>query len=67
MAAGDTVYLAHNHAETQSTASISVNVSQVGSFTLSNIVCVDASGTGHVPPAAGDLRATATVLTTGNN
>jgi len=61
---GDTVYVAANHAETQ-TVSMTITVSSYGAA-LCYIVCVDNSGTGHVPPQAGDMRTTATVSTTGN-
>ena len=65
-AAGDTVFVAANHAETQS-SSISFSISQVGLVTQSYIICVDNSGSGHVPPQAGDIRTTATVTATGNS
>ena len=65
-AAGDTVYVAANHAETQASG-MSFSISQVGLITQSSIVCVDNSGAGHVPPQAGDIRTSATVTTTGNN
>jgi|1185.fasta_scaffold10828_2 hypothetical protein len=65
MTAGDNVYVAANHAETQSTA-ISTQASTT-SASLCSVICVDSTGSGHVPPQAGDLRTTATVTTTGNS
>ena len=65
MTTGDNIYVAANHAETQSTA-ISTQANAT-SATLNSVICVDSTGTGHVPPQAGDLRTTATVTTTGNS
>ena len=66
MAAGDTIYVAHNHAETQG-ASVTVAIqATTGTSTRSYVLCVDAGATGHVPPIAGDRRATATFTITGN-
>lgn len=61
-AAGDTLYVAHDHAE--STAGVTLT----SSGTLSNptkVVCVNRAGS--VPPVAADLRATATVTSSGAN
>ena len=62
---GDTVYVAANHAETQ-TASWAPYFFNTGNTAQCFIICVDNSGSGHVPPQAGDQRTTATVTTTGN-
>ena len=62
IAAGDTVYVAANHAETQ-TSSITITVFSSNTV-ISAVVCVDNSATGHVPPAAGDARTTASVTAT---
>ena len=62
IAAGDTVYVAANHAETQ-TSSMTITVASSATL-MTDVVCVDNSATGHVPPAAGDARTTATVTST---
>jgi hypothetical protein len=62
-AAGDTLYVAHDHAESTAGA-----VTLTSSGTLGNptkIVCVNRAGS--VPPVSADRRATATVTTTGAN
>ncbi len=59
--AGDTLYVAHDHAESTGAA-----ITLTSSGTVSNptkIVCVDRAGT--VPPVSADRRATATVATSG--
>lgn len=61
MVAGDTAYVAANHAE--STAGMNFNTSSLS--TVTRIICVDNSGTGHVPPGSTDLRATAQVTVNG--
>jgi hypothetical protein len=61
-AAGDTLYVAHDHAE-----STVGGVTLTSSGTVANptrIVCVDRAGS--VPPVSADRRATATVSFTGN-
>lgn len=65
MAAGDSGYVAKNHAETQS-----ASMTLIYPGTISNpcyVYCVDNSGTGHVPSTSADLSTTATVTTTGSN
>ena len=60
--AGDTLFVAHDHAESSATA-----LTLTSSGTVANptkIVCVNRSGS--VPPVSGDRRTTATVTTTGN-
>jgi hypothetical protein len=59
--AGDTIYIAHDHAETQAaTMALSFN----GSTDLPvRVICVNSAGS--VPPVQADLRTTATVTTTG--
>jgi hypothetical protein len=62
-AAGDTLYVAHDHAETTAGA-----VTLTSSGTIANpskVVCVNRAGS--VPPVSADRRATATVTTTGAN
>lgn len=60
-AAGDTYYLAHDHAETQAT---SLSLSLKGTAASPDrFICVNRSGS--VPPVAADLRATASASTTG--
>ena len=62
-AAGDTLYVAHDHSESTAAA-----ISLTSSGTISNptkIVCVDRAGT--VPPVSADRRTTAQVATTGNS
>lgn len=63
MAAGDTLYVAHDHAATQST-SITTGLSLGSNTAPCRVICVDAGGT--VPPVSADLRYTATESTTGN-
>lgn len=60
--AGDRVFVAHNSAETQSSA---ISMSQTSGVQNNPIFvyCVNASGS--VPPVSADLRTTATVTTTG--
>lgn len=60
-AAGDTLYVAHDHAESTASA-----ITLTSSGTLANptkIVCVNRAGS--VPPVSSDRRATAQVSTTG--
>src|SRR5262245_8321251 len=62
-AAGDTLYVAHDHAE--STAA-GVTLTSSGTLaSMTKVVCVDRAGS--VPPVAADRRATAQVTTTGAN
>jgi len=61
-AAGDTLFVAHDHAESSATA-----LTLTSSGTVANptkVVCVDRAGT--VPPVSADRRATGQVATTGN-
>jgi hypothetical protein len=60
-AAGDTLYVAHDH--TESTAAAITLTSSGTSTNLTKIVCVDRAGS--VPPVSADRRATAQVITTG--
>jgi hypothetical protein len=61
--AGDTLYVAHDHAE--STAS-SVTLTSSGTLaSMTKVICVDRAGS--VPPVSADRRATAQVTTTGNS
>lgn len=60
-AAGDVIYVAHDHAQSQ--ASGLVITSPGTEVTPCRIYCVDRAGS--VPPVAADLRTTATVTTTG--
>ncbi len=64
MAAGDTLYVAHDHAATQAT-SITAGLSFGSPNSPCRIICVDAGGS--VPPVSADLRYTATESTTGNS
>lgn len=62
-AAGDTIYVSEDHAETQASA---MTLSPGG--TIANpvrVICVDHLGT--VPPVSADLRSSATVTTTGTS
>lgn len=62
-AAGDTIYVSEDHAESQASA---ITFNSPG--TLANpvlVVCVNHSGS--VPPVSADLRKTATVTATGNS
>lgn len=62
-AAGDTFYVAHDHAETQASA---MTITTKGTQTApSRVICV--SRTGSVPPVSADLATTATITTTGAN
>lgn len=62
-AAGDSIYVSEDHAETQASA---LTATSPGTITApSNILCVNHLGS--VPPVSADLRTTATVTTTGNN
>ena len=63
-AAGDTVFVASNHAETQTT-NMFIQTSGLATNPVS-IYCVDESGTGHVPPISADIKTTATVSVTGS-
>lgn len=59
-AAGDNVYLSHDHAETQATA---LTIAPTGTSASPNyIACVTSAGS--VPPVSADLRTTATISTT---
>jgi hypothetical protein len=59
--AGDTLYVAHDHAESSASA---VTLSSSGTLLLpTKVVCVDRAGS--VPPVSADRRATAQVSTTG--
>jgi hypothetical protein len=61
--AGDTLYVAHDHAESTAAA---VTLTSSGTYaTPTKVVCVNRAGS--VPPVSADRRATATVTTTGNN
>lgn len=60
VAANDNVYVAANHAET-STAAITF-----ASINASNVICIDNSASGHVPPLSADLRTTATITQAGS-
>lgn len=62
-AAGDVFYVSEDHAETQASA---ITLTPPG--TIANptqVICVNHSGT--VPPVSADLRATATITTTGTS
>lgn len=60
-AAGDTYYVAHDHAQTQASA---LTLTPKGTTAAPDfIVCV--SSAGSVPPVAADLRDTATITVTG--
>jgi hypothetical protein len=62
-AAGDTLYVAHDHAESTAGA---VTLTSSGNLTTpTKIVCVNRAGS--VPPVSADRRATAQVTTTGAN
>lgn len=61
-AAGDTFFVAHDHAETQGSA---ITITSPGTeVTPCRIYCVNRAGS--VPPVAADLRTTATITTTGS-
>ena len=61
-AAGDTYYVAHDHAETPA-AGTNIALASLGTVTApTKIVCVNRAGS--VPPVSADRRATATVTTT---
>jgi hypothetical protein len=61
--AGDTFWVAHDHAESQASA---MTITMKGSSASPcRIIC--ALRTGTVPPVSADLRTTATITTTGNN
>lgn len=62
-AAGDNFWVAHNHAETQASA---MALSSKGTAAAPcTVICVNSAGT--VPPVSADIRATASITTTGNN
>jgi hypothetical protein len=61
LAAGDTIYLGHTHAETQASAMTLAFAGTNASPT--NILCTDSSGTGAVPPTT--LTTGASITTTG--
>ncbi len=59
-AAGDSLWVAHNHAETQATT---ITLTSPGTAaTPSFVYCVNSAGS--VPPVSADLRTTATITTT---
>ncbi len=62
-AAGDTIYVSEDHAETQASAMTLTSPGTAASPCI--VLCVDHAGT--VPPVSADLRTTATVSTTGAN
>jgi hypothetical protein len=62
-AAGDTLYVAHDHSESTGTAITLTSSGTVGN--PSKIICVNRSGS--VPPVSADRRATAQVATTGSS
>lgn len=62
-AAGDTIYVSEDHAETQ--ASLMTMTTPGTLASPCSVICVNHSGS--VPPVSADLRKTATVSTTGNN
>lgn len=62
-AAGDNIWVAHNHAETQASA-LTITFKGTG-VSPTKVICVDSGGS--VPPVAADIRDTATVTTTGNS
>jgi hypothetical protein len=62
-AVGDTLYVAHDHAE--STAGAVTLTSNGTGVNLTKVVCVDRGGS--VPPVSADRRTTAQVSTTGSN
>lgn len=60
-AAGDTIYVSEDHAETQAT---SMTLASPGTAAAPvRVICVNHSGS--VPPVSADIRTTATVTTTG--
>lgn len=54
------------HAETQATA-LTIQSQATTTNSQPTILCVDDSGSGHVPPTSADLKTTATISTTGNS
>jgi len=62
-AAGDTFYVGDDHAETQSTSQLTLGPPS-SATSQCQILCCDHTKS---PPAAADLKTTATVTTTGNN
>ena len=63
IAAGDTYYVSHDHAESQASLMTLTNPGSASS--PSRILCVNRAGS--VPPVSADLATTATLTTTGNN
>ena len=61
-AAGDNVFVAHDHAEATATANLSAANGAIGNPI--KVICVDRAGT--VPPVSADRRTTAQVTTTTN-
>jgi hypothetical protein len=62
-AAGNTIYVGDNHAESQATA-ITISPPSLIHTTISRIICADHT---KYPPGSGDLKTSASVATTGNN
>ncbi|WP_434723106.1 hypothetical protein [Mesorhizobium sp. RIZ17] len=61
-AAGDTIYVSDDHAETSASA---IALTSPGTVTAPvKVICVDHAGS--VPPVSADIRTTATVTTTGS-
>lgn len=63
-AAGDTFYVADDHAETAASAKTLTSPGTAAS--PCNVICVRRSG-GSVPPVSADLRTTGSITTTGTN
>lgn len=61
--AGDTFYVAHDHAETQASAMTLTSPGTAAS--PCRVICVNRAGS--VPPVSADLATTGTITTTGNN
>jgi len=62
-AAGDSIWVAHDHAESQA-AAVTITFKNT-SAAPGTVMCVNRAGT--VPPVSADLRTTAVVTTTGGN
>lgn len=65
LAAGDTLYVAHNHTATQSTLTAYATACNGTSALPVKVICVNAAGS--VPPVAADEAFTATEFTTGSS
>lgn len=64
-AAGDTVYYSSNHAQTLASVYTAVLAGTLAA--PCRYLCVEESGSGHIPPTSADLKTGASLVTTGSS